>query len=265
MENGLKLADHEDVVHNDNVVSLVDVKVGCYYELVVTTFSGLYRYRVGGVLQVTGFYNRAPQFKFICRRNVILGVDSDKTNEEDLHNSVTHAKMILEKRNYLILEYTSCTDTSTVPGHYVLFCEIKSTVEGAGPLDAQLLESCCIAVEDSLDYVYRRCRTHDKSVGPLEIRLVQGGASGALMDLLVSQGSSINQYKTPRCIESGVALKLLNSKVTGCFLVPGILNGLCKLFRVSRSVAPFQCMLKMKGGACLASQGFTLCCVAVSF
>jgi hypothetical protein len=28
----------------------------------------------------------------------------------------------------------------------------------------------------SLDYVYRRCRTHDKPVGPLEIRVVQAGA-----------------------------------------------------------------------------------------
>ena len=154
---------------------------------------------------------------------MILSVDSDKTNEEDLHNSVTRAKEILENRNYLLLEYTSCTDTSTVPGHYVLFWEIKSTYEGATPcvpLDAQLLESCCIAVEEALDYVYRRCRAHDRSIGPLEIRLVEAGAFDDLMDLLVSQGSSINQYKTPRCIESGPALKLLNSRVTGSFFSP---------------------------------------------
>ncbi|XP_072147785.1 probable indole-3-acetic acid-amido synthetase GH3.11 isoform X4 [Setaria viridis] len=223
LEDGLKLTEDYEVVENDKLVSMVDVKIGCYYELVVTTFSGLYRYRVGDVLQVTGFYNRAPQFKFICRRNVILSVDTDKTNEEDLHNSVTRAKKILESRNYLLLEYTSCTDTSTIPGHYVLFWEIKSTYEDATPcvpIDAQFLESCCIAVEEALDYVYRRCRAHDKSVGPLEIRLVEAGAFDALMDLLVSQGSSINQYKTPRCIESGPALKLLNSRVTGSFFSP---------------------------------------------
>uniref|UniRef100_A0A0E0AP42 Uncharacterized protein n=1 Tax=Oryza glumipatula TaxID=40148 RepID=A0A0E0AP42_9ORYZ len=221
LEDGLRLTDHEEVIENDKLVSLVDVKVGCYYELVVTTFSGLYRYRVGDVLQVTGFYNRAPQFKFICRRNVILSIDSDKTNEEDLHNSVTTAKKILENQNYLLLEYTSYTDISTVPGHYVLFWEIKSTHdERPAPLDAQLLESCCAAVEESLDYVYRRCRAHDRSIGPLEIRLVEAGAFDALMDLLVSHGSSINQYKTPRCIESSLALKLLNSKVIACFFSP---------------------------------------------
>lgn len=220
LEDGLRVTEDDEVVENDKLVNLVDVKVGCYYELVVTTFSGLYRYRVGDVLQVTGFYNCAPQFKFICRRNVILSIDSDKTNEEDLHNSVTRAKKILEDRNYILLEYTSYTDTSTVPGHYVLFWEIKSTSEGVTPLDAELLESCCISVEESLDYIYRRCRAHDKSVGPLEIRLVEAGAFDALMDMLVSQGSSINQYKTPRCIESGLALKLLNSKVIASFFSP---------------------------------------------
>ncbi|GJN10723.1 hypothetical protein PR202_ga28841 [Eleusine coracana subsp. coracana] len=136
LENGLKLAYNNDMVQNDKLVGLVDVKVGCFYELVVTTFSG-------------------PLTKGPC-----------------------------------------------------------------APLNPQLLESCCISVEESLDSVYRRCRTHDKSVGPLEIRLVQDGAFDALMDLLVSQDSSINQYKTPRCIESGLALKLLNSKVIACFFSP---------------------------------------------
>ncbi|KAI9088963.1 hypothetical protein K1719_029242 [Acacia pycnantha] len=36
------------------------------YELVVTTYSGLYRYRVGDILRVAGFKNKAPQFNFVC-------------------------------------------------------------------------------------------------------------------------------------------------------------------------------------------------------
>lgn len=224
LEDGLRLAEDGEAVEKEKLVGLVDVKVGCYYELVVTTFAGLYRYRVGDVLQVTGFYNRAPQFKFICRRNVILSVDADKTNEEDLHGSVSRAKKILEDRGHILLEYTSFTDTSTLPGHYVLFWEVKATPtsgSGGARLDAQVLESCCVAVEESLDCVYRRCRAHDRSVGPLEIRLVEAGAFDALMDLLVSQGGSINQYKTPRCIEpGGAALELLDSKATASFFSP---------------------------------------------
>ena len=40
LEDGLKSVQDDEVVENDKLVSLVDVKVGCYYELVVTTFAG---------------------------------------------------------------------------------------------------------------------------------------------------------------------------------------------------------------------------------
>ncbi|XVF72592.1 hypothetical protein PTKIN_Ptkin12aG0133400 [Pterospermum kingtungense] len=211
--------DEEEGVPNDRLVDLVNVRVGCYYELVVTTFSGLYRYRIGDVLQVTGFHNQAPQFRFICRRNVVLSVDNDKTNEEDLHRSVTKAKKLLEPYNALLVEYTSYADTSSVPGHYVLFWEIKM-IDSATSIDAKLLEECCITVEEELDYIYRQLRSREKTVGPLEIRMVEPGTFEALMDFFISQGASINQYKTPRCIKSNAALKLLNSNVLASFSSP---------------------------------------------
>ncbi|MBA0802537.1 hypothetical protein Gohar_012820 [Gossypium harknessii] len=211
--------DEEEAVPNDRLVDLVNVKVGSYYELVVTTFSGLYRYRIGDVLQVTGFHNQAPQFRFICRRNVVLSVDNDKTNEEDLHRSITTAKKLLEPYNALLVEYTSYADTSSVPGHYVLFWEIQM-VDSATSIDAKLLQECCVTVEEELDYVYRQCRSQEKTIGPLEIRVVQPGTFEALMDLFISQGGSINQYKTPRCIKSSTALKLLNSHALASFSSP---------------------------------------------
>ncbi|OMO81897.1 GH3 auxin-responsive promoter [Corchorus olitorius] len=220
-ENGILSmdVDEEEEIPNDRLVDLVNVKVGCYYELVVTTFAGLYRYRIGDVLLVVGFHNQAPQFRFICRRNVVLSVDNDKTNEDDLHRSVTMAKKLLEPYNALLVEYTSYADTSSVPGHYVLFWEIQM-VDSATSIDAKLLEECCITVEEKLDYVYRQCRTWEKTVGPLEIRVVAPGTFEALMDFFICQGGSINQYKTPRCINSKTALKLLNSHVLASICSP---------------------------------------------
>jgi auxin responsive GH3 family protein len=177
------------------------------------------------VLQVTGFHNTAPQFRFICRRNVLLSIDNDKTNEEDLHKSVTVAKKLLEPYNALLVEYTSSADTSTLPGHYVLYWEIQLHGSKAGmaveeEVEDKVLQECCIAVEEKLDYIYRRCRAHDKSVGPLEIRVVEPGTFEELMDLFIDRGGSINQYKTPRCIKSKAALKLLNSHVKASFFSP---------------------------------------------
>ncbi|XXG80625.1 hypothetical protein AAC387_Pa09g1447 [Persea americana] len=221
LENGVG-AEEEEEVENEKLVNLVDVKIGSYYELVVTTFAGLYRYRIGDVLQAVGFHKRAPQFRFIGRRSVILSIDSEKTNEEDLHKSVSNAKKLLEPYDLLLVEYTSYADTTSIPGHYVLFWEVSCTSVAAVRAleDHQLFEECCIAVEEALDYVYRRCRTCDKSVGPLEIRVVEEGTFEALMDHCISQGGSINQYKTPRCIKSGSALELLNAKVVACYFTP---------------------------------------------
>ncbi|KAF5730601.1 hypothetical protein HS088_TW19G00193 [Tripterygium wilfordii] len=52
---------------------------------------GLYRYRVGDALRVAGFKNKAPQFNFICRQNVVLSTDSDRTDEVDLQKAVKNA------------------------------------------------------------------------------------------------------------------------------------------------------------------------------
>lgn len=225
-DNGTWLVniDEEGEVPNDKLVNLVSVRLGSYYELVVTTFAGLYRYRIGDVLRVTGFHNKAPQFQFICRINVVLSIDNDKTNEEDLQKSITSAKKLLEPHDALLVEYTSYADTSSVPGHYVLYWEIlhdsSSFLDSSAELDFKLLQECCIRVEEELDYVYRRCRAHDKSVGPLEIRVVESGTFDALMDFFIGQGASINQYKTPRCIKSNAALKLLNSHVKASAFSP---------------------------------------------
>ncbi|KAL3717591.1 hypothetical protein ACJRO7_009086 [Eucalyptus globulus] len=224
--------DEDEEVSGRRLVDLVNVRVGCYYELVVTTFAGLYRYRIGDVLQVTGFYNRAPQFRFICRRNVVLSIDNDKTNEEDLHKSITAGKKLLEPLDAFLVEYTSRVDTSSVPGHYVLYWEIKhpprsppsassnNSEANKLALDGRVLEECCIVVEEELDYIYRRCRTNDRSVGPLEIRVVNPGTFELLMDFFISQGGSINQYKTPRCIKSSAALELLDGNVEASFFSP---------------------------------------------
>ncbi|PIA31423.1 hypothetical protein AQUCO_04900016v1 [Aquilegia coerulea] len=197
-------------------VDLANVKVGQYYELVVTTLTGLYRYRVGDILMVTGFYNNAPQFRFIHRRNVVLSIDTDKTNEDDLLNAITQAKSHLESLGCILTEYTSSPDTSSIPGHYVLFWELKMIGSGdISDLNTAVMEECCKTVEESLDYVYRRCRSKDKSIGPLEIRVVKHGTFDALMDFCVSQGSSVNQYKTPRCIKCDETMNILDERVVG--------------------------------------------------
>ncbi|KAL5972873.1 hypothetical protein ACLOJK_039679 [Asimina triloba] len=201
-----------------DLVDLVDVRLGQEYELVVTTYAGLYRYRVGDVLRVAGFKNKAPHFYFICRKNVVLSIDSDKTDEVELQNAVKNAVNHLEPFDASLAEYTSYADTSTIPGHYVLYWELRQL--GATPIPPSVFEDCCLAIEESLNSVYRQGRASDKSIGPLEIKIVEVGTFDKLMDYALSRGASINQYKTPRCVKFAPIVELLNSRVLSNYLSP---------------------------------------------
>ncbi|KAF2323851.1 hypothetical protein GH714_001285 [Hevea brasiliensis] len=212
------LSSSPTFLSDQELVDLADVKLGHEYELVVTTYAGLYRYRVGDVLRVAGFKNKAPQFNFVCRKNVVLSIDSDKTDEVELQNAVKNAANHLLQFGASLIEHTSYADTSNIPGHYVLFWEISHSGETLIP--PAIFEDCCLAVEESLNSVYRQGRVSDKSIGPLEIRIVETGTFDKLMDYALSQGASINQYKTPRCVKYAPIIELLSYSVVSNYFSP---------------------------------------------
>ncbi|KAG7550501.1 GH3 family [Arabidopsis thaliana x Arabidopsis arenosa] len=214
--------DHQEAGHDPTakpvVVDLVDVKIGHDYEPVVTTFSGLYRYRVGDILRATGFYNNAPHFRFVGRQKVVLSIDMDKTYEEDLLKAVTNAKRLLEPHDLMLMDFTSRVDSSSFPGHYVLYWELGSKVKDSKlEPNSDVMEECCFTVEESLDAVYRKGRKNDKNIGPLEIKVVKPGAFDKLMNFFLSRGSSVSQYKTPRSVTIEEAWKILEANVESEF------------------------------------------------
>ncbi|KFK35356.1 hypothetical protein AALP_AA5G274100 [Arabis alpina] len=212
---------HIDEGNNNEIVELANVKLGHYYAPVVTTFAGLYRYKVDDILEVTGFHNNAPQFRFARRKNVVLSIQTEATTEDDLLNAVTNAKLVLESTDLMLMDFTSYADISTAPGHYVLYWELKTKNFNNNnlttKLDEKVFAECCYVVEESLDPLYRKERTKDGTIGALEIRVVQNGTFDALMDFFISRGGSISQYKTPVGIKSSDALAVLENKVLARF------------------------------------------------
>ncbi|MED6221317.1 hypothetical protein PIB30_053259 [Stylosanthes scabra] len=204
------------------LVDLVDVEVGKEYELVITTYAGLNRYRVGDILRVTGFHNSAPQFHFVRRKNVLLSIDSDKTDESELQRAVENASKLLSVFKTSVVEYTSYADTKTIPGHYVIYWELLTKDDSANSPCHEVLNRCCLEMEESLNSVYRQCRVADHSIGPLEIRVVKSGTFEELMDYAISRGASINQYKVPRCVNFTPIMELLDSRVVSVHFSQGL-------------------------------------------
>ncbi|KAF3967739.1 hypothetical protein ACB098_02G156700 [Castanea mollissima] len=203
------------------LVDLADVEVGKEYELIITTYAGLCRYRVGDILQVTGFHNSAPQFQFIRRKNVLLSIDSDKTDESELQKAIDNASELLKEFNTSVVEYTSYGDTKSIPGHYVIYWELLVKDPANSPTE-EVLNQCCLVMEESMNSVYRQGRVADNSIGPLEIRVVKNGTFEELMDYAISRGASINQYKAPRCVSFTPIMELLDSRIVSVHFSPAL-------------------------------------------
>ncbi|XP_004980151.1 probable indole-3-acetic acid-amido synthetase GH3.8 [Setaria italica] len=209
------------------LVELAHVEAGREYELVITTYTGLNRYRVGDVLRVTGFHNAAPRFRFVRRKGVLLSVDADKTDQADLQRAVERAAALLRRHGgAIVVDYTSRACTKSFPGHYVIYWELlkaKGAQSGGGAaVDGDVLDRCCLEMEEALNWVYREGRVALCSIGPLEIRVVRSGTFQELADLAVSRGASAGQYKVPRCVTAPRIVELLDSRVVSSHLSPAL-------------------------------------------
>lgn len=192
------------------------------------TIPGLYRYRVGDLLTVSGFYNATPLFLFSGRHDVILSIDHEKISEEELLRAISKAtELHLSPLGYMLGGSTAFADISDLPGQYVMFWELTNArsnhVAGDIP-DQTVMENCCSTVEECFDQMYCKIRQR-ADITALEIRVLEQGAFDALMDFFVSRGASAGQYKTPTAIRSKEAMMVLEERVAGRFFSKEIPRG----------------------------------------
>ncbi|KAK4748417.1 hypothetical protein SAY87_015003 [Trapa incisa] len=195
-------------------VGLTEVKVGEEYEILITTFAGLYRYRLGDVVKVVGFHNSTPELRFICRRNLLLTINIDKNTEKDLQLAVESAVKVLAEEKLEVVDFTSHVDLTTDPGHYVIFWEIN----GEPSVDA-LRESCSVLDRSFVDAGYVSSRKVN-AIGTLELRVVRKGTFQLILDHYLGLGAAGSQFKTPRCVgpSNAKVLQILCSNVVRrCF------------------------------------------------
>ncbi|KAG7990555.1 hypothetical protein I3843_02G031100 [Carya illinoinensis] len=141
-----------------------------------------------------GFHNTTPELKFVCRRNLLLTINIDKNTEKDLQLAVEEASKLLGEEKLEVVDYSSHVDSSTDPGHYVIFWEIS------GEAGEEILKECCNCLDRSfVDAGYVSSRKVN-AIGALELRVVRGGTFQKILDHYLGLGSAVSQFKTPRCV-----------------------------------------------------------------
>ena len=184
--------DSED---EETTVGIADLEEGKEYEVILTNLSGFYRYRIEDVVRCTGFYNQAPMIEFVYRKNQMLSIAGEKTNEEAVRWSV---EKFIKDTGCEIVDYSVYADKSTEPGRYIMLMEADHVV----PRDK--IPEYRDAIEARLSQANpsygEKVRTG--VLGPTKLEFVQQETYQLYRDMMMAKGVSPNQLKPVRVIDT---------------------------------------------------------------
>lgn len=193
------------------------VELGKEYELVITNAGGLYRYRFGDVVKVTGFYHQSPVIEFMYRQGQFLNVRGEKTSEMTFYTALTETVARwegIQLKDYCCCESLLITQEAGSSKDYApfynVFLELESD-ENIKVTDDQKLEideTLC-----NLSYVYGSFRKKG-SIQKMKVHVVRPGTFQGLRQFAIeTTQASANQYKIPRVVKTKEAAAFLMKNV----------------------------------------------------
>jgi hypothetical protein len=191
-----------------------DLEVGKEYEVVLTSFAGLYRYRLDDVIRIMGFHGRAPIFKFLYRRGAILNLVGEKTTECHTARAVTASVHQWLGPNGTLRDYTVTIEINDGLSCYAFFAELEIDTrlhEGSSSNAATILDhELCKA-----NHYYWSNGRNCERLGPVKLHLVKRGTFDSLTQMQNSRsGDAVSsQTKIPRVIREPEQIALLKRRV----------------------------------------------------
>ena len=93
-------------------LTMDQLEEGKCYELIITNYSGLYRYRMHDVVRVTGFRNKTPLIQFETRAGFAVNIRGEKTSEPAVRSTIEETEKAL---GIDVTDYSVYADTDAAP------------------------------------------------------------------------------------------------------------------------------------------------------
>ena len=90
---------------------LDELKVGDRYCIYVTTYSGLYRYNLNDLIEVTGFYEQTPMIRFVQKINGFISMSGEKLNENQFIEAVKQVQKEFSKKLIFFIGFASIQES----------------------------------------------------------------------------------------------------------------------------------------------------------
>ncbi|XP_057963817.1 probable indole-3-acetic acid-amido synthetase GH3.6 [Malania oleifera] len=204
---------------DEETVDFSGVEVGKTYEVVITTFRGLYRCRLGDIVRIVGFHNSSPEIEFVSRapksRNEIF---TERALMSAMESFQAELRIVTMTE---VIDFTSFFDLDLKPKQLKIFVEVR---EGSIFLQEEklkesvvVLKRCCSSLEDGLQGIYQSMRGRSE-LGPLLLFIVEPGTFDRLLQVAIKNGAPASQYKPPKIIRNREIADFLegSSVVTVC-------------------------------------------------
>lgn len=185
--------------NNGEIFLAHELKKGSVYEVIVTTGGGLYRYVTKDLVEVTGYYNQVPMFKFLGRRGVNSDIVGEKLSEEQVNKAIQNA---LNNFN-LDLELIFVSPSFNPSPKYVLYYEGKDTFN-----EKELVFNIEKELKQN-NYYDQAIRA--KQLCKMEIVELKSGSRKKLLELINNQKCiKEGDIKIPSIIPTEQVIKLYN-------------------------------------------------------
>lgn len=183
-----------DPEEGNAICTMKQVKAGHCYELLLTTISGLYRYRLKDVVRITGFHGEIPIVRFSHRTNVFINIAGEKTTEADMQRAID---AFSAKTGIAISEYAAYADFSEEPGRYVVLLEPEE------PVDMSRIEKYTRILQSSFCLTAEyRLETSIGSILPLKLYFLHPNTHLIFRNRQIMKGTSPNQIKSVRLLNN---------------------------------------------------------------
>ncbi|MBH8573239.1 GH3 auxin-responsive promoter family protein [Nostocaceae cyanobacterium CENA369] len=170
-----------------------EVQPGKLYRILMTNYNGFYRYDIGDVVEVVGFYEQAPLIVFRYRRGGLLSSTSEKTTE--FH--ATQVMQALQQEFGLPLEDFCITlSENDFPAHYLVNIELAPDRTLSNP------QAFLSSFDDKLKQInlYYGSKRPDQVPAP-RLRILEPGSFAIVRQRQLQRGVPDSQLKFPHISE----------------------------------------------------------------
>ena len=169
-------------------LTMQEIEVGKEYELVVTNFSGLYRYQIEDVVRVTGFYNKTPKVEFLYRNNLAMNIANEKTTTQMVDWAAAETQ---KKTGISFKGYSFYADTSVDPVRYMLLAEPETEIPAEKVPEIEAVLDEMLSESNEKYFKYRRWGM----LAAPKFNILKKDTYADYRDFLKKQGKVLNQVK----------------------------------------------------------------------